>query len=77
MHGLVMLERVLILGVITATDMTAGHTQPQVYPRITHRQALFAALRAWNDIPDLIAVGAFFRIPAAAPDLFAERFPGW
>ena len=72
----VMLGCVLILGIITATDMTAGHAQPQVYPRIAHRQALFATIRAWNDVQDLIAMGAFFSIPAAAPDLFAKRFPG-
>jgi len=75
--GLVMLGGVLVLGVITAADMAAGHTKAQVDPRIAHCQALFAAIRTWNDFLDLIAVGANFLILPAAPNLFAKRFPRW
>ena len=77
MRGMIMFVGVLIFRVITAADMTAGHTHPQVNPGIPHRQALFAAFRIWSDLLNLISVVAFFWLPPAAPYLLAERFPRW
>jgi hypothetical protein len=39
---------------IAATDMAALQAQPQVHPRVTHLQALFAALCVWGDWLDLV-----------------------
>jgi len=36
---------VLILRIITATNLTSGHAKPKVYPGITQPDVLFAELR--------------------------------
>jgi len=42
-RGRMVLARMLVLGVVTAADMAAVHTQSQVHPGIAHLQAFFAA----------------------------------
>jgi hypothetical protein len=39
---------------VAATDMAALQAQPQVYPAVTHLQALFAALGVRGDLLDLV-----------------------
>ena len=48
-----------IFRVITATDMAATHTHPQVHPGVSNCQTILTAFRAGRYIPDLIHVGTF------------------
>ena len=62
------LGRVLILGRVTATDVTADETFPQVNPGIAHLQAFLAAFAAGLDRSDFFYVGtgclfAWHRLP--------------
>jgi hypothetical protein len=58
MLGLVkVLGGVFIFGRVTATDVTADETFPQVNPGIAHLEALLAALAAGRDLADLFDVG--------------------
>lgn len=49
-----MLGGVLILRIVTATDMSTGETEAQVHPGITHFQAFLASIGAWRDLSYLI-----------------------
>src|SRR6185436_12177075 len=42
--GLEVLGGVLVLRIVAAPDVPALHAEPQVHPRVAHRQALLAAL---------------------------------
>ncbi len=46
--------------VITASDLTTGHTHAQVYPGISHLQALFTALRIGGYTLDRVPMAAIF-----------------
>jgi hypothetical protein len=45
---------VLILRIVTAADMSAGETEAQVYPGISHFQTVLTSLGARCDVVDLI-----------------------
>ena len=49
---------VLVLRAVAATDMPAGHAQPEVEPCIPGAQAVFAAVGAWRDHLELIEMCA-------------------
>src|ERR1700686_4873919 len=53
-----MFRRVLILGIIAASDMSAFQTFAQVGPAIAHRETLLAARRAGRDFVDVVEVAA-------------------
>jgi hypothetical protein len=61
---------VLILGGITAADVTANQTFPQVDPGIAHLEALLAALATWLHLADLFYVrtGCLFVRHALPPN---------
>jgi hypothetical protein len=44
---------VFILRGITAADVAAAHTQPEVHPLIARFQTLFTSMRVGNDFLDL------------------------
>ena len=46
--------RVLVLGVIAASNMPADQAQAQMNPAIADLQAIFAALSTGRNVPDLI-----------------------
>jgi hypothetical protein len=50
-----------VLGIVTATYVTADQAQAQMDPRIPDLQAVLAAPGAGRDVPDLSPVGAFLR----------------
>jgi hypothetical protein len=57
--GLVeVLCRVLVFRSVAASDVPADEAQAQVHPGITCFQTILAALRAGDDVSDLIEVGA-------------------
>ena len=47
---------VLILRIVTATDMSTGETEAQVHPGITHFQAVLAPIGARRDVTYLVEV---------------------
>ena len=47
---------VLILRIVTATDMSTGETEAQVHPGITDFQAVLAPIGAWRDFTYLVEV---------------------
>ena len=49
---------VLVFRIVTATDMTADPTYPQMHPRVARGQTFFAARGAWGDVADLIEMRA-------------------
>src|SRR5919202_401905 len=57
-RGVKMPGRMLVLGRIAAADMAADQAFTQMYPGVTHPQALLTAVRARSDLPNLIEVGA-------------------
>jgi hypothetical protein len=54
MARLKVLSGMLIFRRIAASNMAAGKTHSQMNPGITCLQTLFAAIRAWRDVPSLI-----------------------
>ena len=42
---MIVLGRVLVLGRIAAPHVSTRETEPQMYPAVTHLQALFASFR--------------------------------
>jgi hypothetical protein len=52
------LASVLVLGRVTAADVTADKTLPQVDPGVAHLQTLFAAFAAWLDRANFFCVWA-------------------
>ena len=51
-----MLGGVLVLRIVTATDMSTGETEAQVHPGITHFQAFLAPIGARRDVTYLVEV---------------------
>jgi hypothetical protein len=73
--GLVeMLRRVLVLRRIAASHVSADQTETQMHPGIACLQAVFAALRARRNIPDLAEMGADFlrRLLLSHPDKYMQ-----
>jgi hypothetical protein len=56
------LARVLVLGVVAASNIPALRAEPQVNPRITHEDALLANVRLGLEYVDLIEVLAAFHM---------------
>src|SRR6266508_2992616 len=66
--------RVLVLGVITAPDVAASHTQPQVYPRIAQLQTLLTTIATRRHDLDLVKMCADSHVrPPSFLSLFARR----
>jgi hypothetical protein len=51
---------VLIFRIVTATDMSAGETEAQVYPRIPNSQAILTPIGARRDVLYLIKMRTAF-----------------
>jgi len=49
---------VLVLGIIAAAHVAAGHAEPQMDPAASGPQTVLATVRAGGDLPDLIEVAA-------------------
>ena len=54
-----MVGGVLILRIVTATDMSTGETEAQVHPGITHFQAVLAPIGARRDVTYLVEVATW------------------
>ena len=54
-----MLCGVLVLGRVTASDVTAGTAQPQMDPVIAHFETFLATASLWLNVVDLVQVGTF------------------
>jgi hypothetical protein len=63
----------LILGIIAAPNMPAGHTDPQVHPLVTHLETFFTSIGAGFHFLDLVGVSTFLFIEAAAPGEPADK----
>jgi hypothetical protein len=57
-----MLGGMLVLRRIATADMPTDQAEAKMNPSISHFQALFATLRVWLDVLDLIQVFTFTHI---------------
>ena len=58
--GMEMLGGMLILRIVTTAHMPAFQANTQMYPGVTHFQALLTAIGTWCDLPYLVKMTTLF-----------------